>query len=167
MLTDEKISQVINEALTRCLEAKKKGLLLEMPYPRKVYKDKVDDKLPQVLTNWCLVHYCTLTDRQRLKKHWQGEVRGHLLTVSNLGMVGNDKPDKRLKVLNEIWEERDLNLVRSMSMTVCNKFIEEKIDIRSDAYEQTIKDCIGSVEEIFKVILSRDIEMIRNYVLTI
>ena len=140
---------------------------MEMPYPRGVYKDKVDNEMPQILINWCLVHYCTIINREQLKKHWKGELRGHILTMSRHSIKGNDAPEKRQKVFDEIWYENDYSNPQMMNMAICNKFIEEGIDIQSKEYATTIIDCIQNIQDLFNVVLSRDISAITQYVETI
>lgn len=50
-----------------------------------------------------------------------------------------------------------------MSLTVCNKFIEEQINIKSEEYEQAVIDCIKSIPDISELILNRNINDIKSY----
>lgn len=163
-LSESQLREIIKESVKQVLEAKEKHLLMEMPYPRNVYKEKIDNEMPQILINWCLVHYCTQTGEIQLKKHWKGELRGHLSTAARHSIKGNDAPEKRLKVFNEIWEENDYSMPNSMNLTIYNKFYEEGIDTQSDEYATTIIDCIKGIQELFNVILSRNTETITQYV---
>ena len=146
-------------------ESVEKVLLCEMAYPRNQYKEKLDNLMPQILTNWCLVHYCTITNtHEELKQHWQSELRGHLFTVARYSIKNNDTPEKRLKVLNEIWEENEYLNPNNLNLTVCNKFIDENIDINTNEYFNTIKDCIINTQLIFNTILSKNKDIIIDYV---
>ena len=122
--------------------------IIEMPYPRGKYKDKVDAELPQVFINYCLVRYRTLTNTEPYKKHWKGD----------------DSIESRRKIFNEILLENDYNMPQFMSLTVCNKFIEEQINIKSEEYEQAVIDCIKSIPDIFELILNRNIDDVKSYV---
>ena len=166
-LTETQLREIIKKSVEQVLEAREKHLLIEMPYSRGVYKEKIDNELPQILINWCLVHFCTLTGREQLKKHWKGELRGHLETSARHSIKGNDAPEKRQKVFNEVWEENDYSMPNSMNLTIHNKFYEEGIDTKSNEYATTIIDCIKRIQEVFDIILSRNTETITQYVETI
>lgn len=153
------IKKSVREAIERCED----GLLLEMAFPRKTYKEKIDSLIPQILENWCLIRYCTITDNVENKSHWADELSGYLLTISRYSIKGNDAITKRAKVLSEIWNENDYDKPKFLNMTIANKFMKEKIDISSPEYKQVIEDCIASKDEIFDVVLLRDVQQINNY----
>lgn len=162
-ISEKKLHSILSEEIRAVLEENKRGSLNEMALPRKSYKEKVDSLIPQILENWCLVHYCTIIGRTEYKIHWSDELRGHLLTISRFSIKGNDSVESRMKVLQELWEENDYNQVQFLNMTVASKFIKEGIDISSTEYGQVLGDCIVSEQELFDVIISRDIALIANY----
>ena len=166
-LNEAQMREVIAESVKQVLEAREKHLLLEMAFPRGVYKGKIDDELPQILINWCLVHYCTITGKPLPKEHWKGELRGHIATAARYSIKGNDAPEKRLKVFNEVWEENDFSMPNAINLTVNNKFYEEGLDVQSDEYATTLIDCIHNAQGIFNAILSRNTDAIMQYVETI
>ena len=161
---ETRMRELIRETVERVLTEKKRGIIVEMPYPRGKYKDKVDAELPQVFINYCLVRYRTLTNTESYKKHWKGEMRGHMYAISKYTLKGNDSIESRRKIFNEILSENDYNMPQFMSLTVCNKFIEEQINIKSEEYEQAVIDCIKSIPDISKLILNRNIDDIKSYV---
>lgn len=120
--------------------------------------------MPQILENWCLVHYCTLTDRSNYKIHWTDELRGHILTASRFSIKGNDSSEARLKVLTEVIDENDYTDPQFLNLTIVNKFIKEKIDTSSETYGQVLEDCITYIQSICDAILSRDKDQITIYV---
>ena len=166
-LSEAQMRERIVESVKQVLEAREKHLLMEMAYPRGVYKRKIDDEFPHILINWCLVHYCTITGKPLSKEHWKRELRGHLATASRYSIKGNDAPEKRLKVFNEVWEENDFSTPIAVNLTVHNKFYEEGIDTKSDEYATTLIDCINNAQGIFNAILSRNTDAITQYVETI
>ena len=166
-ITESQLREIVKESVKQVLESRKKHLLMEMPLPRATYKERVDAGLPQIFINWCLVRYRTITETLPYKKHWQGEFRGHMYAISRLSIKGNDSIDTRRKVLSEILSENDYDNPQFLTLTVCNKFIEENLDIESDAFITTISDCIQSIWSIFELILKRDVQEINNYVETI
>ena len=94
-------------------------------------------------------------------------MRGHLSTAARHSIKGNDAPEKRQKVFNEVWEENDFSIPNAINLTVHNKFYEEGIDTKSDEYATTLIDCISKVQGIFNAILSRNTDTITQYVDTI
>ena len=162
-MEETRIREIIRESVRKVLEEKKKGLLIEMPYHRGVYKDKINAELPQIFINWCLVRYRTITNTTPNKKHWKEELRGHMFTAARYSLRGNDSVEARLKVFNEILSEEDYNQPQTMNLVICNKFIKERINIKSEQYEQVIIDCINNIETIFNYVLARDVQEIREY----
>jgi hypothetical protein len=166
-LDETQMREMIAESVEQVLEARKKHMLTEMAFPMGIYKQKIDNIFPQILTHWCLVHYCTITCDPLSKEQWKEELRGHLATTAKYSIKRNDAPDKRLKVFHEVWEENDFSLPNTINLTVYNKFFEEGIDVRSDDYATTLIDCISSAQGIFDAILSRNTDTIRQYVETV
>ena len=162
-ISEKKLHTILSEEIRAVLEENKRGMLNEMALPRKNYKDKVDSLIPQILENWCLVHYCSIIGRTEYKTHWSDELRGHLLTASRFSIKESDSMESRMKVLQELWSENDYSQVQFLNMTVVNKFIKEGIDTSAAEYGQVLEDCIGSEQDLFNVILSRDIALITNY----
>ena len=162
-ISEKKLHTILSEEIRAVLEENKRGMLNEMALPRKNYKDKVDSLIPHILENWCLVHYCSIIGRTEYKTHWSDELRGHLLTASRFSIKENDSMESRMKVLQDLWSENDYSQVQFLNMTVVNKFIKEGIDTSAAEYGQVLEDCIGSEQDLFNVILSRDIALITNY----
>lgn len=168
IINEEILHKTLKEEIQKVIESNKnRELLNEMALPRKNYKKRLDELMPQVLENWCLVHYCTIIGQTQYKKHWSEELRGHLITVSRLSIKGNDSEDSRIKVLQEIWEENDFNNAKFLNLTVVNKFLNENLDVKGAEYGQTLEDCINSTQYIFNAILSRNQDVIIDYIKTI
>ena len=160
----ENLYSKLKEATLDVLNENRKELLTEIAFNRNEYKSKIDNLFPQVLQNWCLVHYYTLIGRNDTKNHWSDELRGHMFTVSRYRIKGNDSFKTREKILYEIWEDNDYDIPKFLNMAIINKMLEEpNIDVDSNNYRQTIVDCIKAKQNIFNVILSRDVQTIYNY----
>ena len=163
-IDEEKLHSILKEAIIEVLNENRKTLLTEMAVKRGEYKTKIDNLIPQVLENWCLVHYCTLAGDIETKEHWANELRGHLITIARYSIKGNDTPKAREKVFQEIWDDNDYHDPKYLNMTIINKMMsEEYIDTSSEEYGQTIIDCIEATQDIVNVILSRDISEISKY----
>lgn len=157
------LDKEIRQTIKRLIDESRYGMLNEMAYKRNVYKEKVDNILPQIFENWCLVHYCTITGRTQTKFHWSDELYGHMLTISRYGPKGNNSADARMKVLNEIINDGDYDKPNILHLTITRKFENEKINIYSTEYQQTINDCITAFPEIIQIITSQDSNRIRKY----
>lgn len=166
-INETELKAIIKETVQKVLNNQKNNLLTEMSLRRKDYKERLANELPQVIINWCLVHYCSISGRVYLKEHWKDELRGHIYNMSSLSIKENDSAEKRLKVLRAIWQEDDYDKPDNLTLKVCNKFIKEDIDINSEEYIRVIQDCLHCADALFDVILSRNVETIRNYVETI
>ena len=164
-LTESQLKGIVAETVKQVLN--EKHLLKEMSYPRNVYKDKMDSELPQVFINWCLTRYRTITNTEQLKKLWQGEFRDHMCTISRFSIEKNDSEATRRKVLLEVLRENDFVNPQFMTLTVCNKFIEENIDVKTEFFQQTVEDCIANIGLLFDLILSREVIRIARYAETI
>ena len=158
----------IDNEIKKVLEYNKsKNVVLEMSIPRKSYKNHINNLVPQLLENWCLVRHCTLSNNTRYKKHWQDELIGHFITISRLSIKGNDSVVTRKKVLEEIWSDNDFNVPLFLNLTIANKFLKENLNIKDETYGKVLSDCIKEQNNIFNVILSRDVDVIVSYVKSI
>ena len=166
-LDEAQMRGIITESVKQVLEARKKHLLTGMAFPRGVYKQKIDNEFPQIITGWCLVHYSTITGKTLSKELWKDNLREHLATTARYSIKGNDSREKRLKVFNEVWEENDFSLSNTINLTVYNQFYKEGIDVKSDYYATTLIDCISDAQSLFNAILSRNTDTIRQFVETI
>ena len=89
VLTEEELVLKVNVAVKQMFELQK-PLMMEMALYRKDYKNRMNSIIPQVLTNWCLTRYCTVSEQEYSKSHWTGELSGYLLTASRLSLKKND-----------------------------------------------------------------------------
>lgn len=165
-LTEIELKNIIKEEIQEALnEYSNKGNLFEMAYRRDVFKEKVNYFLDQIIQNWCLVHYCTLTNRKELKKHWkEDELQTHLMKCAGFNIQGNNSPKARAKALTEIWSERDFNSnTNTINLIVNTKFRKENIDITTPIYSQCLNDCLEASNDIIKVIADANIKEIIDY----
>lgn len=79
--------------------------LFEITYNRRVYMDNVDSLARQILENWCLIRYCTLSNREQTKKHWQDELYAHITNLFQIRL----KVDKKIATTTVLidWNEYD------------------------------------------------------------
>lgn len=159
----ENINQIISEAIEHAVH---KNILLGMAYNRANYKQKVDALLEQLIQNWCLVKYYSLSNENNINgRHWTSELKGLLATISRYNIKGNNSPSSRMKALKDVWNDNDFDTqIQCINLAVYNKFNEEKIDITTSTYQTTLQCCVNSYTEIIDVIIQKSITAIDTYV---
>lgn len=156
------IREVIREELQRYS-------LNEMAMSLKDYKHRIEGLLVQIVQNWCLVRYASLSgSHKRLINHWRGELYAHLTNIASLKIKNGNKADVKEKILYDVINERDFDTdEQSISLVVSGKFFKEKISTNGQYYSETISDFKGSIKNIVNVILSGSEKVIRDYVLSL
>lgn len=142
----------------------KNNTLFEMALERRYYKDKVDDMFPEIIINWCLIHYCTLIGQTEYKKHWSDELYNHIRQVVTYSIKKNDSEKTRLKVFQEIWDERDLDDNWRIDLMIDLKFSKENIQTNTDVYNKVIEDFINQKDKLLNILLCRNKEEIKDYI---
>lgn len=164
-ITVSELRNLIKEEVTRAIE---KALVTEMAYSLSDYKRRAEDRIAQILTNWCLIRYTDYDERyQKLRKHWSSELLVQMQYVSRMRLKKGDDETKQ-KALYTIWSEnefdRDENVIDGI---VCAKFMEEGIDTYSEAYIQTISDCKDATRDVVNALLSPSVGKIIHYISSI
>lgn len=161
-LTEQQLNNIIKE----CVK-KEMTLLNEYAIKRKEFKFNVWNLLEQIITNWCLVHYCALTntDVNQCKNHWKQELSAYLTKIARTDIKGNNSTESRFKAVTEVFEENDLinnpSLVKDLITT---KFVKENIPIDDEMFDKVVNDCVESLEVIALAIANK---VTRDYIETI
>lgn len=142
--------------------ALKDSVLFQMTLERKVIKDKIDNIFPEIIINWCLIRYCTLTGEIDSKKHWCDKLYNNVRNVIVYSLKKNDSV--RFKILSEIWEERDLDDSWRIDLMIDLEFEKENILTDTDEYNKVISDFIKEKDKLFNILLCRDKTEIENYI---
>lgn len=148
-LTQNNLRDIIRECIYRIYT---KMPLYEYAVHRSEFVYRVSNLLPQILENWCLIHFCTLSERTQTKEHWKDELMTHMLNVGGLDIKGNNKAEKRLKAIYEGFETRDLlgECSEKIFLYIQGKFKKENIDVNSRIVKQVVADCNKELENIAK-----------------
>lgn len=156
------IRDVIREELQRYS-------LNEMSMSLKDYKRRIERILLQIVQNWCLVRYASLSGtHKQLISYWRSELYAHLTNISSLKIKKGNKADVKEKVLYDVINERDFDTdEQSISLVVSGKFFKKKISTNSQYYSEAISDFKENVKTLVNVILSGSEKVIRDYVLSI
>lgn len=117
------------------IEKLDKTFIFEMAYDRRDYKHIVRGLVGQIVENWCLIRYCTLSNRTETKNHWQNELSGHLINIYKMKI----KLDKRKCLNEELIYNPEHNDYKEVFKWIKDKFIKEDINDNKLIY-QVAKD---------------------------
>lgn len=151
-------------------EVYKSSLLLEMAYERKMFKALLTNLSKQILENWCLVRYSTISgEKQDCVSHWRNELITHLSNAASNKIKSNNSVSSRKKAISEVWVKEkeystDTNVI---NLTIHAKFQSENIATNTKMYYQVLSDCANDADNIIKVIAEASPEEITQYASTI
>lgn len=149
-LTEEQLNEIVKKAVEKHV-----SMLMEYAIPRSKFIDNVWHLARQIIENWCLVHYCTLTNRTMTKEHWAKELRTHMTNIALTPIKGNNSADARKKAIKEGFNVMELfNGTEVINNVIFQKFTDENIDVSSKEYAQTVEDCFAELDKIIEVIAS-------------
>jgi hypothetical protein len=146
-LTYNDLHDIVRECVYRIYT---KLPLYEYAVHRSDFVYRVSNLLPQIIENWCLIRFCTLSRRTQTKEHWKDELRAHMLNIGGLDIKGNNKVDKRLKAIYEGFNMRDLigECSDRIFLYIEGKFNKENIDINNNIVKQVVVDCNKALKDI-------------------
>lgn len=164
-LTEQDLLSVIKESVYQVF---KDNVLLEYAVSRKEFVRNVYNLSYQIIENWCLIHYCTLTKRTETKEHWKDELYAHIDNIVFDGIKSNNSPKSRLKAIIQAFDRADLYKDETVIYNkVQRKFKKEGIKL-DDVFNIVVTDCFNSINDIANVLASAKNETeIEKYIETI
>ena len=127
------------------LEAISNTQIFEMAYNRQQLIKRIEGLYKQIIENWVLVKYCTLTNRTQLKEHWRNELDAHLMNIFDMIYKG----DKQYTISWVLIDKLELTTTDKIKNLTLVKFRKEHIDLSDKNY---IKACNMFCEELYKII---------------
>lgn len=155
---------VIKEYLIKKLS---ESSILEMALNRKEYKKNLEGIGQQIIENWCLLRYISISNKKNeLKNHWENELKGHIVKLIK------PKTDfNKVKLLKEFFlnklEYTDTNVIY---WSLSDKWEKESLDIEDSDTQQVIEDfCSYGIEEIIDLIGTTKLTIadVKDYIQTI
>ena len=163
-LTEEQLNKIIKENIDRSI----KRIISEYAEPRQKFINRIDNLLPQIVINWCLVHYCTITneDVNRCKNHWRNELRSAIINACGKVLKGNNSIESRKKAINEAIEYSELLTNPSMAFNiVADKFETENIQVKNNTnLTLTIQHLIDNKDSIVEIMAINEYNNIIDYI---
>lgn len=100
-----------------------------MAYNREQYIDNIDDIADQIVENWCLIHYCTLYDKDnKNKSHWKQELKSYCKKLLRSVV----KVNKLKATQDAMIEMLELDNQKIVEVTIADKFEKENFEIKQD-----------------------------------
>ena len=136
--------------------------LFEMAISRKEYKDKIFDRIDQIVENWALVFWCVYFEENVNKQHWLKELKAQLKYIQRLN-PGLSKPGK-IKALNEVFlDKADLKDVTEIEYIFISKFSEENIKVSNIISNIIAEIFLENIDGLFEVLSERNWNNLEAY----
>lgn len=159
----ENFKKIIREVIREELQ---NYLICEMVYSLKEYKEKADNLIPQIVENWCLIRYSTLSGEfSNVKSHWKTELKSHMNNIRQMKLKTNNTPLTKQNALYLLWDKRDIDKdEESIYSHIFFKFQKENIPIEGEIFAQVIEDFKNETVNIVNVLISNSPQKIVEYV---
>lgn len=145
------------------VEQLEKTHLYEMAYNRSRYIDEVDNLLKQLIENWCLIRYCTISgEKQELKNHWKQELKAHIDNLAKMSVKVDKTKTTRFALIDQPESKNVDWIIQVISM----KFDEENIDVNLSDVEEAATDLVEyGLDELVEIICAKyNYNNIKDYV---
>lgn len=166
-LTESELRHVIEKVCRSVIrEELQRYLITEMAYSLKDYKDNVDSLIPQIVENWCLVRYTTLSgDMMKNREHWMTELIAHMKNIAQMKLKNGNSQLTKQNAIYYLWNRRDIDSDENViHMHIAQKFEKEGIKIHGKVYSEVIRDFKNSAKDIINVLVSNSYSTIVQYV---
>ena len=166
MLNKNELKYLIKDIIREELQ---NYLITEIAYTLKDYKEKTDNLIPQIVENWCLIRYVSLTgDKIEYKEHWKNELRSYLNNVRQMKLKNGNSILFKQNALYFLWNRRDLDSDENViSSHIYLKFKQEKLPLKGKIFAQIVEDFKNETKNIINILLSDSPVKIYQYVETI
>ena len=166
-LSENELISLIKETIKEVLrEEMPKILLTEMAMSLSEYKKRVENLIQQILENWCLIRYSTITgDKTELKNHWKIELLAHINNIASLKLKNGNSLDTKINTLFSLWNKYDLDTDESaVSQRIFAKFKKEQIPTNTKEYAMVVDDFKKNIKKITYALTDTSPESVLNYI---
>lgn len=159
-LSESELTSLIKEEVQKELR-----MIMEHYIPRSKFVEKSADLCRQIIENWCLVHYCTLTGTETNKEHWKDELYAHMDNIGQSTIKGSKDYDMRVKAITEGFGWNDaFNGKEKILQFISKKFQKEGFNPKSAVVGQVAEDCSNDMKNIVHYIANYYNEDIDEYI---
>lgn len=169
IMTEIELRSLIKECVSEVLEQQKPYIITEMAMTLSDYKKKVESLMQQILENWCLIRYVSLTgDKIELKNHWKNELLTHMNNIASSKIKNGDSLSVKMNAIFYLWNKVDWDTdERCISQRLFAKFKKENIPTKGEIFAQIVSDFKNSTKLIAYALVDNSSESILNYIDTI
>ena len=165
-IEEKKLKEIISDIVKETAE---RILMTEMAFSLSSYKNKVEDRIDQLITNWCLVRYTRYDEKFiKLRTHWSVELIALMNDIRQMRLKKGDNIETKQNALYYVWSEYEFDRDETMiDNTISLKFEKEGINTQSEWYINTVSDCKNATRDIVNALLSDSKPKIMKYVRSI
>lgn len=133
-------------------EELQKYVITEMAMSLKDYKKRVENLMPQILENWCLIRYTSLTgEKQELRNHWLKELKTHINNIATIKVKSGNKTN----ALYHLWNMYDWDTDEScIARRLITKFEIENLPTAGPIFAQIVSDFKNETTNLVKILTS-------------
>ena len=124
---------------------------------RSKYQDILRNLQKQIIQNWCLVRYCTITNTNMdLRSHWCSELIGYLYDICEIKLKDDKTYKIKLKATKQQYlEYSELDTDKDkIWIGIKQKFDKEHITDKN-IIDRVIEDFMNDIENICEMISSK------------
>lgn len=153
------ISNIVREELQRYL-------ITEMAVTLKDYRKNVEALMQQILENWCLIRYTTISgDKLEYRKHWCLELKAHMNNIAAMKIKDGNKVTTKQNAIFDIWNKYDLDSDENcIALRIATKFEMENIDTVGEFFAQVVSDFKNETTKLVKILTTGNNYAIKEYV---
>ena len=153
------ISSIVREELQNYM-------ITEVAMSLKDYKSRVEALMQQILENWCLIRYSTLTgEKENLKSHWKSELKAHANNIASIKLKNGNSSTSKQNALYSLWNMYDWDTDENcIARRMYAKFEEEDIPIDNLTFIQIATDFKNETKNIVKMLTSKSNIEIMEYI---
>lgn len=132
-----------------------------MAIRRSMFESQMFNHVHQIIENWCLVRWADMypVDGAPINRnHWASELKAHIKNIIDIQIKGSKKDKVIQHVLLKAYELDNSDRVAAI---IRDKFSDEGLEKYVNVISQ---DCVDHIEDICRVLASKDISDVDDYV---
>lgn len=128
--------------------------IFEMAFSRKELIKRVEGLYGQIIENWVLIKYSTLSGNTTYKEHWKDELSAHMGNIFGMYYKG----DKEWLLKQILIDKLEITTSRKIRLITLRKIRKEKIDDNDINYIKACDLCSEDILEICRLLSLKETE---------
>ena len=136
------------------VEQLSKTSIFEIALSREDFIRRLDGLSGQLIENWCLIRYCTITNQIEYKTHWRSELRTHINNI----LAKDVKVDRKRTIEFEYLKNSEYNNPENIYKIISVKWYKENLDIDSTGTSEVVNDFVSyGIYELIDILANKKI----------